>query len=43
MNQPTLPPLLQLLQLVARRVVSLTATAAGFVVLFLPSLWTGPM
>ncbi|PZP20010.1 MAG: hypothetical protein DI613_20655, partial [Kocuria rhizophila] len=34
---------LTLLQPVARGAVSLTVTAAGFAVLFLPSLWTGPM
>ncbi|MEW1965434.1 hypothetical protein AB0302_08600 [Micrococcus sp. NPDC078436] len=42
MSHPT-RTLPQLLQPVARAVVSLTLTAAGFVVLFLPSIWTGPM
>lgn len=36
----TLP---QLLQPVARAAVSVALTVAGFVVLSLPSLWTGPM
>lgn len=42
MSQPsrTLP---QFLQPVACGAVSLTVTAAGFAVLFLPSIWTGPM
>ncbi|MFD9732235.1 MULTISPECIES: hypothetical protein [Micrococcus] len=42
MSQPT-RTLPQLLQPVARGAVSLTVTAAGFAVLFLPSIWTGPM
>lgn len=42
MSQPT-RTLSQYLQPVARAVVSTALTAAGFVVLFLPSIWTGPM
>ncbi|MFI8629051.1 hypothetical protein [Micrococcus luteus] len=42
MNQPT-RTLPQLLQPVARAATSVALTVAGFVVLSLPSLWTGPM
>ncbi|CVM17503.1 Uncharacterised protein [Streptococcus pneumoniae] len=42
MSQPT-RTLPQLLQPVARAVTYTAVTVAGFVVLSLPSLWTGPM
>ena len=43
MSHPIRPTTPQLLQPVARAVVSTAITAAGFIVLFLPSIWTGPM
>ena len=42
MNQPT-RTLSSILQPVARAATSVALTVAGFVVLSLPSLWTGPM
>ena len=42
MHQPTCSPL-QLFQPIARAAVSVALTVAGFVLLSLPSLWTGPM
>ncbi len=33
----------QLLQLVVRDVATLTVMAPGFAMLFLPSIWAGPM
>lgn len=42
MNQPT-RTLPTFFQPVARAATSVALTVAGFVVLSLPSLWTGPM